>query len=455
MPGTEKVLAFPVYPGVTPLDLIGPLTVLKTPGIGGERYRTVVVGEHAGLLTTDTPLQLQPAATFAEMPNPWAVIVPGGGAATLAAAEDEGLLSYVRSAAAGAQVVGSTGNGALVLAAADLLPGKQAAIHWAFREPLEKLGAIPTNDRRLVDGRLQTAAGGTAGIDMALPLLARLRGRANARFAQLSAEYDPQPPFGRVESDPADDELARTLRDPGSPSAAHPGGGNERDIAFVLYPGLTVLDLVGPLQVLTMLQRLAPGYRTVTVWARREPVPTDVDVAVVPDRTFEEVPHPAIVLVPGGALPTIRAMSDPLVRDYVRSAAASAELVTSVCTGSLILGAVGLLEGRDATTNWFYSGLLENLGATYHQRRWVEDGNLITSAGVSAGIDMALHLAARLTDEATARRVQRAIDYDPQPPWGGIDYAHIPRSSRALRGTIGLLAPAIAAKPKRLARAGA
>jgi transcriptional regulator GlxA family with amidase domain len=455
MPGNEKVLAFPVYPGVTPLDLIGPLTVLKTPGIGGERYRTVVVGERAESLPTDTPLQLTPAATFAEVPNPWAVIVPGGGAGTLAATADEALLAYVRSAAPGAQIVGSTGNGALVLAAADLLQGKPAAIHWAFREPLEKLGAIPATERRLVNGRLQTATGGTAGIDMALPLLARLRGRTTARFGQLSAEYDPQPPFGRVGPDPADDELARTLRDPDSVSAAHPGGGNEREIAFVLYPGLTVLDLVGPLQVLTMLQRLSPSYRTVTVWARREPVPTDVDVAVVPDRTFEEVPHPAIILVPGGALPTIRAMSDPLIRDYVRSAAASAELVTSVCTGSLILGAVGLLEGRDATTNWFYSGLLENLGATYHQRRWVEDGNLIMSAGVSAGIDMALHLAARLTDEATARRVQRAIDYDPQPPWGGIDYAHIPRFPRAVRGAIGLLAPAIAAKPKRLARAGA
>jgi transcriptional regulator GlxA family with amidase domain len=341
-----------------------------------------------------------------------------------------------------------------VLAGADLLRGKRAAVHWAFREPLEKLGAIPATERWLVDGGLQTAAGGTAGIDMALPLLARLRGKAVARLGQLSAEYDPQPPFGRVEPDLADDELARTLR-VGSGSAADPGAGEQRDIAFVLYPGLTVLDLVGPLQVLTMLQRLAPGYRTVAVWGRREPVPTDAGVAVVPDRTFEEVPHPAIVLVPGGALPTIRAMSDPLIRDYVRSAAASAELITSVCTGSLILGAVGLLEGRDATTNWFYSGILENLGATYHQRRWVEDGNLIMSAGVSAGIDMALHLAARLTDEATARRVQRAIDYDPQPPWGGIDYDRIPRFPRALRGAIGLLAPAIAAKPKRLARAGA
>jgi transcriptional regulator GlxA family with amidase domain len=455
MPGNEKVLAFPIYPGVTPLDLIGPLTVLKTPGIGGARYRTVVVGERAEPLATDTPLQLQPTATFAEVPNPWAVIVPGGGAATLAAAQDEALLAYVRSAASGAQVVGATGNGALVLAASDLLRGKRAAVHWAFREPLEKLGAIPATERWLVDGRLQTAAGGTAGIDMTLPLLARLRSRAIARLGQLSAEYDPQPPFGRIEPDPADDELARTLREFGSVSAVDPGRGSEREIAFVLYPGLTVLDAVGPLQVLTMLQRLVPGYRTVTVWARREPVPTDVGVPVIPDRRFEDVPDPAIVLVPGGALPTIRAMSDPLVRDYVRSAATTAELVTSVCTGSLILGAVGLLEGRDATTNWFYSGVLENLGATYHQRRWVEDGNLIMSAGVSAGIDMALHLAARLTDEVTARRVQWAIDYDPQPPWGGIDYDHIARFPRALRGAIGLLGPAVTAKPKRLVRAGA
>ncbi|MGY1784572.1 DJ-1/PfpI family protein [Geodermatophilus sp. SYSU D00698] len=453
MPGQERVLAFPVHPGVTPLDLIGPLTVLKTPGIGGMRYRTVVVGERAEQLATDTPLGLLPAATFAEVPDPWAVIVPGGGASTLTATEDEALLSYVRSAATGAEVVGSTGNGALVLAAADLLRGARAAVHRAYREPLEELGAIAARQRWLVDGRLHTAAGGTAGIELALLLLARLRGRAIARLGQLSAEYDPQPPFGRVGPDPADDDLARTLRDPGGAPTGGPAP-DERLIAFVLHPGLTVLDLVGPLQVLTVLQGFAPGYRPVTVWARREPVPTDAGVAVVPDRTFEEVPHPAIVLVPGGALPTIRAMGDPRVRDYVRSAAASAELVTSVCTGSLILGAVGLLEGRDATTNWFYSGILERLGATYHQRRWVEDGDLVMSAGVSAGIDMALHLAARLTDEATARRVQRAVDYDPQPPWGGIDYDRIPRLPRAVRGAIGLTAPVVAGRARRLTRAG-
>jgi transcriptional regulator GlxA family with amidase domain len=289
---------------------------------------------------------------------------------------------------------------------------------------------------------------------MTLPLLAGLRGQATARFGQLSMEYDPQPPFGRVQPRAEDDGLAHTLRNPGSPAWAGREHDDERLIAFVLYPGLTVLDLIGPLQVLSMLERFAPGYRTVVVGARREQVPTDVGVPMVPDRTFDEVPHPAIVLVPGGGLPTIRAMSDPAVRAYVRTAAASAEYVTSVCTGSLILGAVGLLKGRDATTNWFYSGVLDNLGATYRRQRWVEDGNVIMSAGVSAGIDMALYLAARLTDEATARRVQLALDYDPQPPHGGIDYDHIPFGPRVMRGEIGLTGPVLGARARRLIRAG-
>ena len=226
----------------------------------------------------------------------------------------------------------------------------------------------------------------------------------------------------------------------------------ERTIAVVLYPGLTALDLIGPLQVLAALERFAPRYRTVVVGERAEPMDTDVQVRLVPDRTFDEAPHPFALVVPGGKLATVRAMSDPAIRAYVRTAAASAEIVASVCTGSLILAAVGLLEGRRATTNWFWYRVLERFGATYLRERWVEDGKFLTSAGVSAGIDMGLYLAARLTDEATARRVQLALDYDPQPPFGGIDWAHPGLLPRVLRGGIGLAAPLLAARPRRLTR---
>ena len=448
MAGKEKkLIAFPVYPGVTPLDLVGPLTILRN--MGRTPYRTVVVGERLEELATDTPLRLLPTATFEDVPDPWAVIVPGGGPSTAAAIDHAALVGYVRSAAPGAELIGSTGNGALVLAAADLLRGRRAAIHWAYRDQLQELGGVHAPERWVEDGRLLTAAGGTAGIDMALLARKTRLKISGTRLAQLFTEYDPQPPFGRVQPGAADGELARMLR---TPDGGRASGAGERLIAFVIYPGLTILDLVGPLQVLAALERFAPQYRTVVVGADRRPVPTDIGVSMIPDRTFADVPNPDILLVPGGALPTIRAMSDPGIRDYVRTAAASAALVTSVCTGSLILGAIGLLEGRDATTNWFYSGILENLGARYHVRRWVEDGNVIMSAGVSAGIDMALHLTARLTDEATARKVQLAVDYDPQPPYGGIDYADIPAVPRAARGAITLLAPVVAARAKRAAR---
>jgi transcriptional regulator GlxA family with amidase domain len=232
-------------------------------------------------------------------------------------------------------------------------------------------------------------------------------------------------------------------------SAANQG---ERIIAVVVYPGLTALDMIGPLQVLTMLERFAPHYRIMVVGERIEPMDTDLPVQLVPNRTFAELPHPYALVVPGGRVPTLRAMSDPGIREYVRTAAASAEIVASVCTGSLILAAVGLLEGRRATTNWFFSGVLERFGAPYLRERWVEDGTFIMAAGVSAGIDMALYLVARLTDEATARQVQLAMDYDPQPPFGRIDWDHVALPPRVVRGMISLAAPLIAAKPKRLTR---
>ena len=151
---------------------------------------------------------------------------------------------------------------------------------------------------------------------------------------------------------------------------------NEKTIAFVLYPGLTVLDLTGPLQVLTTLSAIAPEYRTVVVAERVEPTDTDIpgEMKVIPNNTFEEVPHPFAFIVPGGVTPTLRAMSNEAIRNYVRSAAETAEVVSSVCTGALILGSVGLLDGRQATTHWAFYKVLEEFGAKYIRRRWVEDG---------------------------------------------------------------------------------
>ena len=210
---------------------------------------------------------------------------------------------------------------------------------------------------------------------------------------------------------------------------------NEKTIAFVLYPGLTAFDLVGPLQVISQLADTHQEIRPVVVGERIEPMDTDAGVQLIPDKTFEDLPRPHALVVPGGTQPTFKAMSNPAIRDYVRSAAVTAEVVGSVCTGALILASVGLLEGRQATTHWACYRVLESFGATYQRKRWVEDGKFITSAGVSAGIDMGLYLAARLTDEASARQAQLWLDYDPQPPFGRLDYDDMSLPLRAGRGS--------------------
>ncbi|MEV4051813.1 DJ-1/PfpI family protein [Amycolatopsis sp. NPDC049688] len=201
---------------------------------------------------------------------------------------------------------------------------------------------------------------------------------------------------------------------------------DRKTIAFVVYPGLTPLDLVGPLQVLSALAQMDPRYRTVVVGATKDTVGTDTPLRIAPGHTFDEVPHPFAVLVPGGTVPTLHAMADERLLAWLRTAAGSAELVTSVCTGSLVLGAAGLLDGRQATTHWMFRDLLPGLGATPVARRWVEDGPVITAAGVSAGIDLALHLAERLAGPQVAKNIQFAIEYDPEPPQGGLDWENQP-----------------------------
>ncbi|MFB7500746.1 DJ-1/PfpI family protein [Streptomyces sp. NPDC056161] len=195
-----------------------------------------------------------------------------------------------------------------------------------------------------------------------------------------------------------------------------------RTIAFVQYPGLSPLDIVGALQVFGVLSLLIPGYDTIVVGERIEPMVTDTPLSLVPSHTFETMPDPYALIVPGGTVPTVAAMADEKLLDKLRTAAARSEIVGSVCTGSLLLAAAGLLEGRRANTHWLYRSLLARFGAIPVAERWVRDGNVITAAGVSAGIDMALHLVGELAGQGIARKVQLFVEYDPKPPFGPIDW---------------------------------
>jgi transcriptional regulator GlxA family with amidase domain len=186
-------------------------------------------------------------------------------------------------------------------------------------------------------------------------------------------------------------------------------------IAIPLFERVTALDAVGPYEI---LQRL-PGAQVVFVGHEVGQVRTDNGMlGLQVDATFEDVPHPQVVVVPGGV------GTRPLVRDervltWLRDAHTTTTYTTSVCTGALLLAAAGLLDGLSATTHWAAYDELRALGAEPTEQRVVEhlDRRIITAAGVSSGIDMALRLAALLVDEVAAKAMQLMVEYDPQPPF--------------------------------------
>jgi len=183
-------------------------------------------------------------------------------------------------------------------------------------------------------------------------------------------------------------------------------------IAFLLFPHLTQLDLTGPAQVLSRV----PGARVEYVAATLDPVPSDCGLSLVPTTTMSEARAADVLVVPGGD-GAFDAMLDPDVVAFVRRQAEHATWITSVCTGAFVLGAAGLLAGRRATTHWASKPMLEAFGAQPVDARIVRDGAVVTAAGVSAGIDMALWLAGELAGQSAAEAIQLQIEYDPQPPF--------------------------------------
>ncbi len=185
------------------------------------------------------------------------------------------------------------------------------------------------------------------------------------------------------------------------------------DIAILLFDRFTALDAVGPYEVLSRL----PGAKVTFVAAEPGPIRTDTrSLAITADAALGDLPQPEIVVVPGGPGDG-GARADERVVAWVRAAHETSTWTTSVCTGSLILGAAGVLAGKRATSHWLALGQLPGFGAEPTEERVVIDGKVVTAAGVSSGIDMALTLAGIIAGEQVARIIQLGIEYDPQPPF--------------------------------------
>lgn len=187
------------------------------------------------------------------------------------------------------------------------------------------------------------------------------------------------------------------------------------DIALLIFDDLTALDAIGPMEVLSRL----PDARLKIVAKRKGEIrahASSSSLGLIADHALTEVERAEILVVPGG-MGTRKLVDDAAITDWIRALHETTAWTTSVCTGSLLLGAAGLLEGLRATTHWGAMDLLAGYGATPTSERVVEQGRIITSAGVSSGIDMALTLAAKVAGDEVAQSIQLSIEYDPQPPF--------------------------------------
>ena len=184
------------------------------------------------------------------------------------------------------------------------------------------------------------------------------------------------------------------------------------NIGFLIFPRITQLDFTGPLQVLSRV----PGAKTHLIGKRIEPIQSDTVLTITPTTTFADCPQLDVICVPGG-LGTDALLNDEETLDFLRKQAKAAQYITSVCTGSMVLAAAGLLDGYRATTHWSAIGYLGQLGAIPEKTRVCTDRNRITGGGVTAGIDFALTLVSLMVDRTTAEAIQLQMEYNPAPPF--------------------------------------
>ncbi|MEJ6595214.1 DJ-1/PfpI family protein [Parasphingorhabdus sp.] len=187
---------------------------------------------------------------------------------------------------------------------------------------------------------------------------------------------------------------------------------NAFHIVFLLFDGITQLDFTGPAQVLSRI----PDAVVHTAAKEIKPIQTDSGFAILPSTNFANCPQADLLCVPGG-FGTRDVIQDEATLQFLRDQATEAQYLTSVCTGSLALGAAGLLQGKQATCHWAYTSLLAKFGATHEKARVVKDGNIITAGGVTSGIDFALTVVAEIAGQELAESIQLSLEYDPHPPF--------------------------------------
>lgn len=415
-----------VYDGADTLETIAPMVVFSE--LSGVQLE--YVGRHKGEVRTRLAT-LQVERGIEDVQALDVLVVPGGERAALTQAlADQALLAWLRHIDDASTLTAGIGQGSVLLARAGVLKGKRIAFGWP--EGAANAAALSARHdpaRYTQDGKYWTSVGGSAAIDQSLAMVAAIAGERYLQAAMLDLEYDPAPPLpgGTPASTPEPVRAALaattwshqglTLLDvsPAAAALAAPEGAApvQLRIGLLVYPDFFTLDALGPLAVLSELDH-----------AEVRLIRSDGDVWIRSGRTRLKVPLAItqvdaldVLLVPGGSTGTWAMTQSAPVLDWIRRIDGGSRYTTSVCTGSWILGAAGLLKDRRATSNWYRAGqMLPRWGAHFVAQRYVSDGKYWTSAGVSAGLDLSFALIRELRGEAAAQAAMLRLQYAPEPP---------------------------------------
>jgi putative intracellular protease/amidase len=371
-----RTIGILVYDGVDTVEAVAPMVVfselmdvkLEYVGVRKDRVRTRL-------------MDIEVDRSFDQVEQLDLLVVPGGEPSAVAGvASAPGLVDWLRRMDAGTKLTAGIGIGSQLLASARID------------------GPSLAGERYRQQGKRWSSSASTASLDMSLAMLQAIGGTRYLQAAMLDLEYDPQPPALGAEP----------LVLPASAESASP-----LEVGILVYPDFFTLDAIGPLAVLSGTEGLNVrlirhgGEEVIKSGRTRLHVPS----------TTRDTNRLDVLIVPGGSGGTWALTQDAQALDWIREVDANSRVTASVCTGSWVLGAAGLLEGRRATTNWYRARqMMEHFGATFEPKRYVSDGKYWTSAGVSAGIDLSIAMLAELEGSDSAREAIARLNYRPAPP---------------------------------------
>ena len=369
-----ETLGILVYDGVDTLEAIAPMVVFSELS----NVKLEYIGVRAGRVQTRL-VEIEVERSFQDIEKLDLLVVPGGEPAAVAAlASVPELAGWLQRMDGGTQLTAGIGNGVQVLTSAQIpLPPSTA----------ERYGH---------QGKYWQASGATAALDVSLAMLQAIVGDRYLQAAMLDLEYAPQPP-----------DLAAM------PPASTPTAATALEVGILVYPDFFKLDAIGPLAVLSGIEGL--NVRLIR-YGDAELIKSGRTRFYVPVTT-RDVSRLDVLIVPGGSTGTWALSQDPEALNWIRGMDAGSRVTASVCTGSWVLGAAGLLRDRRASSNWYRAEqVMSHFGATFEPKRYVQDEKYWTSAGVSAGMDLSFALIAELRGKEAAREALLRLNYNPSPP---------------------------------------